>query len=168
MYDIECRNVGYALITDVSHGQARLKGKVDSGSPISVFNLSAVSVFTGMSAMDLRNYILNSKAPMNEFKGYNGISSNIYLAAFNNIRIGSYMFSNYYAGISLDYPIGKDGYPMTKILIGMDVINSCEGVLTTKGISLNVKREEQQQQRMLKAFNADKEKVITIDEAYES
>ncbi len=37
MSDVVFHNTSFALITDVRHGQATLKGKLDTGSPISVF-----------------------------------------------------------------------------------------------------------------------------------
>lgn len=160
MYDIIFKNIGYAMIADVRHGQARLKGKLDSGSPISVFNTSALSVFTGSDESDLKKAILNSGTPMSEFKGYNGITSNIYLCLMHNIVVGNHAFEKYYAGVSLDYPIGRDGKPITKILLGMDIINSCNGKLNEAGIEMCVVDERQQHIRHFEAFESSENSAV--------
>ena len=54
MSDIVFRNTSYAFFTEIKHGQIRLKGKLDSGAPISVFNLSALSLYLGADESVLR------------------------------------------------------------------------------------------------------------------
>ena len=166
MSDIVFRNISYALFAEVKHGQIRLKGKLDSGAPINVFNLSAVSLFLGTDESKIKESILRGGTPKATFKGYNGLSSTIHLCVLYNVIIDQYHFSKFYAGVSLDYPIDRDGRPVTKILLGMDLINCCEGTLARDGsMSLSVKKPEQQKIRMLDAFSTkDDTGVFVIDD----
>ena len=166
MSDIVFRNISYALFTEIKHGQVRLKGKLDSGAPISVFNLSAIALFLGAEESSIRSQILMSGTPMAVFKGYNGLSSRIYLCVLHNVIIDQYRFEEFYAGVSLDYPLDRDGRPITKILLGMNLINCCGGGLREDGgMELEVRNQERQKQRMLEAFDVRADStIVVIDE----
>ena len=169
MSDIVFRNTSYAFFTEIRHGQIRLKGKLDSGAPISVFNLSALSLYLGADESVLRQQIVNSNTPASAFKGYNGLASRLYLCAIHNVMIDQFNFNVFYVGVSLDYPIDRDGRPITKILIGMDLLNSCDGTIHHGGnIELTVKSMEFQKKRMLEAFHATtSDHILVIDELKE-
>lgn len=166
MPDVIFHNTSFSLIADVRHGQAILKGKLDTGSPISVFNLAALSIFLGVDEGDLKQAVMKSQTAVSSFKGFNGIPSDIYLCDIHNIYVGHYLFDSFRIGVSLDYPIGKDGRPITKILLGMDVFNCGEGVIGSDGnIEFSITKSDEQKKRMLDAFGLNKDDpVLVIDE----
>lgn len=167
MYDIEFKRIGSGYYTKVSHGQSHFLGKLDSGSPITLFNLAAIQLFTNQNEQLIKDAIRFSGTPCLPFKGYNGISSVVYLCGIHNVSIGKKTIDKMWIGASLDYPLDKDGKPITKCLIGTDILFGCKGLINYNGsIELSVCDDQRQEQEMRRAFlvPSDRTDIFQIDE----
>ena len=167
MPDMRFDSIGSFYYAPIQHGQSsKVMAKLDCGSPITLLNAGAVEVITGAPMSDMTEAIKNSGTVTAEFKGYNGIPSTIYLCSLHNVYVDEYCFKELLVGVSLDYPIGKDGGATTKCLIGTDVVKCCQGSIAASAIELEVIDESRQSAEMKKAFHLsgfNKDNIYVID-----
>ncbi len=162
-----------SYVTKLSHGNASIWAKLDSGSPITVFNTVALQILIGGNIHEINKSIKMSGTPSSDYSGYNGQSSTLYLCRLSNIKLDKYPIDNMLIAVNLDYPIGKDGKPIPKVLIGKHFIDCCSGQFDVKGdIKLTPDRSMMEsflKESVLMSFGIGKEKdrsILFMDEVF--
>lgn len=133
--NIICINNADGYYVPIQYGSSSMYAKYDPGSPITVFNSIALIRLFQLNIDILKKEIDEKDIERKEFKGFNGVTSTLYLCEIlDNLYIDQYKINNMLVAINLDIVEDENTYSKaSNILLGKNFISCCKGQFSVGG-----------------------------------